>query len=81
VLGHDSIHGWADVRRLLAANRDVADPLGWAASAISWSLLLLVARDQAGVVSREAVRSMYDGTLWCVAAVPACCLAWAFAKG
>ncbi|GFR43377.1 hypothetical protein Agub_g4449, partial [Astrephomene gubernaculifera] len=64
VLGAEELRSYDDVKRLVRANKDVADPVGWLASTISWTLLWLVARDERGVVSREAVRSCYDGTLF-----------------
>ncbi|KAG2439429.1 hypothetical protein HXX76_004785 [Chlamydomonas incerta] len=64
VLGAEQLSSWADVRRLLAANRCVGDPLGWLASAVSWGLLYGVARDERGVLGREAVRRCFDGTLF-----------------
>lgn len=64
VLGAEQLASWADVRRLLAANRCVGDPLGWLASAVSWGLLYSVARDERGVLGREAVRRCFDGTLF-----------------
>ncbi|KAG2502065.1 hypothetical protein HYH03_000559 [Edaphochlamys debaryana] len=63
-LGAEEIRSFADVRRLVWANKTVGDPLGWLASFMSWGLLWLIARDSAGVLSREAVRGCFDGTLF-----------------
>ncbi|GLC40918.1 hypothetical protein PLESTF_001056100 [Pleodorina starrii] len=63
-LGAEELRSYDDVKRLVWANKDVGDFIGWLASFISWSLLWLVARDERGVVSREALRCCYDGTLF-----------------
>ena len=42
--------------------------VGWIASRLEWWVFWLAAADSKGLISREKVRAMYDGTLWVVLA-------------
>ncbi|CAG8685424.1 15111_t:CDS:2 [Acaulospora morrowiae] len=54
---------FADIRHLLYGNANVGDIFGWIGGCVEWgTLYMLCAQD--GIVSKEDVRSMYDGSLF-----------------
>ncbi|EES12484.1 peroxygenase [Sorghum bicolor] len=44
--------------------RDAFDLFGWVAAKLEWTILYVLARDDEGYVSREAMRRVYDGSLF-----------------
>eukprot|EP01018_Ginkgo_biloba_P037054 Gb_39637 [translate_table: standard] len=46
------------------ANRNANDFLGWFAAAMEWGLLYLLAKDKDGCVEKEAIRGLFDGSLF-----------------
>ncbi|XP_057783543.1 peroxygenase-like isoform X2 [Salvia miltiorrhiza] len=46
------------------ANRDSFDIVGWIASKVEWGVLYFLARDGDGLLSKEAIRGLYDGSLF-----------------
>lgn len=56
---------WRGILTMLGRNRSIMDPVGATAAFLEWAGLYWVAADHdAGVLSKEDVRAMYDGTLW-----------------
>ncbi|KXS14350.1 Caleosin-domain-containing protein [Gonapodya prolifera JEL478] len=52
-----------ELMRMIRAQRNWVDPFGWFAAFFEWgTLFLLCAKD--GMISKEAVRRQYDGTLF-----------------
>eukprot|EP00775_Hariotina_reticulata_P012865 gene12865-12991_t len=55
---------WEDLQRMLLANMNIVDPVGWVAGRLEWWTLYLLAADDNGIVSKEKVRGAFDGSLW-----------------
>uniref|UniRef100_A0A7N0TGR6 Caleosin n=1 Tax=Kalanchoe fedtschenkoi TaxID=63787 RepID=A0A7N0TGR6_KALFE len=53
-----------ELQELLKANREPKDFKGWVAAWVEWKVLYLLAKDSTGVLRKEAVRGVYDGSLF-----------------
>lgn len=58
--GLDFRQGW----QMLSQMRDANDPFGWMAAILEWGFLYVLCADENGVVSYEAIRGQYDGSLF-----------------
>ncbi|KAK1413651.1 hypothetical protein QVD17_35427 [Tagetes erecta] len=45
-------------------NRDALDIMGWAITKVEWGLVYFIAKDDEGYLSKEAMRSLFDGSLF-----------------
>ncbi len=45
-------------------NKDAFDLFGWIAGKLEWTLLYLLVKDPQGLVPKEAIRGVYDGSLF-----------------
>lgn len=55
---------WKDMWAMIKHYRNVWDFTGWTAMFLEWGALWLIAADKEGFVSKETIRSQYDGSLW-----------------
>ncbi|VAH49517.1 unnamed protein product [Triticum turgidum subsp. durum] len=55
---------YRELWRMTEGSREVFDFFGWVAMKLEWSILYVLARDDEGYLSREAIRRMYDGSLF-----------------
>ena len=55
---------FSDIQDMLAGIMNVNDFVGWIAGRLEWWTLWYIAQDERGLLNKEAVRCMYDGSLW-----------------
>jgi len=59
----DKLTFW-EIQCMLKGNRNSNDPLGWAAAELEWVALYLIAKNKNGLVKKETIRRMFDGSLF-----------------
>jgi len=53
-----------EVDQLLQANRQPGDYTGWAGAEAEWRILYSLGKDKDGLLHKDVVRSVYDGSLF-----------------
>lgn len=54
----------SELNRMLKANRERNDIAGWIGSWVEWRILYHLAKDKDGLLQKETVRGVYDGSLF-----------------
>lgn len=55
---------WRDIQEMVHANMNIVDPNGWTAERLEWWVTYLLLRDHKGLMSKEKIRGVYDGTIF-----------------
>jgi hypothetical protein len=55
---------WSGILTMLGRQRSIFDPMGMTAAFLEWGALYWLCGYDEGVLMKEDVRAMYDGTLW-----------------
>lgn len=55
---------WKDIQEMVYNNMNVNDPVGWIAERLEWWTTYILLKDERGLVIKEKIRAMYDGSIW-----------------
>lgn len=59
----DKLTFW-EIQCMLKANRNLNDIFGWLAAQIEWLPLYVIAKNKDGLLEKETIRRLYDGSLF-----------------
>lgn len=59
----DKLTFW-EIQGMLKANRNLNDTFGWSAAQIEWVSLYVIAKNKDGLLEKETIRRVYDGSLF-----------------
>jgi len=59
---------WRDIQDMVYGNMNVNDFVGWIAERLEWWTTYLLCKDERGIVTKEKIRGIYDGSIWAVIA-------------
>lgn len=66
--GNKGALSWSDIQDMVYANMNCNDPNGWIAERLEWWTTWWLCKDARGLLPKEAVRGIYDGTMYDVLA-------------
>lgn len=55
---------WADMQAMVYGNSNIGDPVGWVAERLEWWVTYMLLKDSRGIVSKDKIRRVFDGTIW-----------------
>jgi len=55
---------FSEIQCMLTGNRNSNDLIGWVAAELEWVALYLIAKNKNGLVEKETIRRMFDGSLF-----------------
>ncbi|KFK44413.1 hypothetical protein AALP_AA1G253800 [Arabis alpina] len=61
---HDDALTYKEIKQMLKTNREPKDIVGWIAAYGEWKLVHQLYKDKKGLVTKEDVRDIYDGSLF-----------------
>lgn len=59
---------WRNIQEMVYNNLNAYDVFGWGAERLEWYATYLLLKDERGIVTKEKIRGMYDGSVWNVVA-------------
>ncbi|KAK4264073.1 hypothetical protein QN277_029412 [Acacia crassicarpa] len=64
VNSHPDALTYDELKEMMKANREPKDYKGWVAGYTEWKILYDLCKDKDGLLHKETIRSVYDGSLF-----------------